>query len=112
MTSVVFLRDSLGFVGFTVSGHSGYSEEGSDIVCAAVSSCCELVLNQLCDSFGFDVGVNIDPERAFVGCDSRKMHANQNSREIIASVIDGFYRTVKDIAMQYPRFVKCTITEV
>ncbi|MFR7477837.1 MAG: ribosomal-processing cysteine protease Prp, partial [Acutalibacteraceae bacterium] len=26
------------FTGFTVKGHAGYSEEGSDIVCAAVSS--------------------------------------------------------------------------
>ncbi len=112
MTSVIFSRDSSGFIGFTVSGHSGYADEGSDIVCAAVSSCCELVLNQLCDSFGFDIDVTVDPERAFVGCDSRKAHAKNNSRDIISSVIDGFYRTVKDIENQYPQFVKCTITEV
>jgi uncharacterized protein YsxB (DUF464 family) len=113
MTSVVFLKDSSSqFVGFSVSGHSGYAVEGSDIVCSAVSSCCELVLNQLCDSFGFDIDVSIDPENAAVGCDSRKEGISKESKIIISNVLDGFYRTVNDIVKEYPRFIKCSITEV
>ena len=37
--------------GFSVSGHSGYAEEGSDIVCAAVSavvSMAEATINDVC----------------------------------------------------------------
>ncbi|MBR5552808.1 MAG: ribosomal-processing cysteine protease Prp [Clostridia bacterium] len=112
MTSVIFSRDSFGFVGFSVSGHSGYAEEGSDIVCSAISSCCELVLNQLCDSFGYNIDVTIDPKRTYIGCDSRNVCQCKESRQIVSGIIDGFYRTVSDISKQYPRFVKCTITEV
>lgn len=113
MTSVVFFKDSSShFVGFTVKGHSGYAVEGSDIVCSAVSSCCELVLNQLCDSFGYDIDVSIDPKNAAVGCDSRRACISQESKIIVSNVLDGFYRTVNDIVNEYPRFVKCTITEV
>ena len=38
MTSVEFRTKDGKFVGVTCSGHSDYAEEGSDIVCAAVSS--------------------------------------------------------------------------
>ena len=113
MTSVVFFKDhSSCFVGFSLKGHSGYADEGGDIVCAGLSSCCEMVLNQLSDSFGFDVDITIDQKTAAVGCDSRKCGTVKESRETISKIIDGFYRTVSDIEKQYPRFVKCSITEV
>ena len=38
MTKVEFFRDGARITGFSVSGHSGYAEEGSDIVCAAISA--------------------------------------------------------------------------
>ena len=44
MTTVKFtLNEKNEITGFSVSGHSGYAEEGSDIVCAAVSSCVQML---------------------------------------------------------------------
>ena len=37
MTTVTFLTEGKRIIGFDAKGHSGYSEEGSDIVCAAAS---------------------------------------------------------------------------
>ncbi len=52
MTNVQIIKKKNNIIGFVVSGHSGYSTEGSDIVCSAISSlaqgCCvglENVLN-------------------------------------------------------------------
>lgn len=36
-------------VGFRIEGHSGYGEEGEDIVCAAVSSAAYLTVNTVTD---------------------------------------------------------------
>jgi hypothetical protein len=38
MIQAVFYKNRSDYIGFTISGHSGYSELGSDIVCAAVSA--------------------------------------------------------------------------
>ena len=38
MTNVTFHRADSRIDGFTVDGHSGYAEAGSDIVCAAISA--------------------------------------------------------------------------
>ncbi|MCR5807661.1 MAG: ribosomal-processing cysteine protease Prp [Oscillospiraceae bacterium] len=55
-----YFKDDDTPVGFKVSGHAGWAESGSDIVCAAVSSAVELTCNTVTDFFGFDcyVGVN------------------------------------------------------
>ena len=37
MTTVTFLTEGKRIIGFDAKGHSGYSEEGSDIVCAAAA---------------------------------------------------------------------------
>ena len=44
MITVTFNCSDNLICGFTISGHSGFSEEGSDIVCAAVST---LVINTI-----------------------------------------------------------------
>ena len=44
MTKVEIFNHDGRIHGFSVSGHSGYAEEGSDIVCAAVSAAVTFVL--------------------------------------------------------------------
>lgn len=114
MTRVILYRDrSERYCGFSVSGHSGYADEGSDIVCAAVSACSELVLAQLCDCFGFDATCQIDPDTASVECVLfANDGANDESRDTADLLLDGFFRTINEFSAQYPRFLTCTITEV
>lgn len=52
------------FSGFEISGHAGYGtaeneHEGTDIVCAAVSSCTMLVCNAITENFGAKAVVNV-----------------------------------------------------
>ena len=66
MIMIKILRHGKNTVGFDVSGHSGYADEGSDIVCAAVSSAvglCESIIN---DSFAAKAEVLVDAELARV----------------------------------------------
>ena len=44
MIKVKFFKNNDGYQGFEVSGHAGYAEYGSDIVCASVSC---LVINTI-----------------------------------------------------------------
>lgn len=38
ITAIIFRNNQNKVTGFEVSGHAGYAEEGSDIICAAVSA--------------------------------------------------------------------------
>ena len=43
MTIITFLTEESRIIGFDAMGHSGWDEEGSDIVCAAITSAIRLV---------------------------------------------------------------------
>ena len=51
MTKCECFRDQERITGFSISGHSGYAEAGSDIVCAAISAAvamAETTINDVC----------------------------------------------------------------
>ena len=52
MTRVEFFDHEGRITGFCCSGHSGYAEEGSDIVCAAVSTAVKLAECTINDVLG------------------------------------------------------------
>ena len=64
MTRCEFFTENDRITGFTISGHSGYAEAGSDIVCAAISaavSMAEATINDVC---GAKAKVRVKDEQA------------------------------------------------
>ena len=59
MTTIVFYTDGKRITGFDAKGHSGYAEEGSDIVCAAVTSAVRLVDATINDVLGLAASVKV-----------------------------------------------------
>ena len=62
MTSVTFLTEESRIIGFDAIGHSGWDEEGSDIVCAAVTSAVRLVESTVNDVMGLCASVKVDEQ--------------------------------------------------
>ena len=61
MINVDFLVDNQGSIlGFQISGHSGFSEFGSDIVCAAVSSAAFMTANTITDILKINAETFVD----------------------------------------------------
>ena len=59
MTSVTFLTEGNRIIGFDATGHSGYGQEGEDIVCAAVTSAVRLVEATVNDVMGLCASVKV-----------------------------------------------------
>jgi uncharacterized protein YsxB (DUF464 family) len=60
MTAVTFFRDGKQITGYEASGHTDYSEAGSDIVCAAVSSALYMAANTLTEIVGARADVIVE----------------------------------------------------
>ena len=61
MINVDFLVDDKGFIlGFQINGHSGFAENGSDIVCAAVSSAAFMTANTITDVLKINAETFVD----------------------------------------------------
>ena len=66
MTSVTFLTEGNRIIGFDATGHSGYGQEGDDIVCAAVTSAVRLVESTVNDVMGLCASVKVCEKSATI----------------------------------------------
>lgn len=57
MICIKIFHSARGQRGFAVSGHAGYAEAGSDIVCAAVTSAVQLTANAITEILSVDAQV-------------------------------------------------------
>lgn len=94
MITVEFFEKKKGFV---ISGHSGYSEEGSDIICASVSSAVYMVANTLAEVVGADIDVKIND--GFM-----EVRIPQFSRETDI-LVEGLRLHITQLSQQYPQYV-------
>lgn len=105
MTKVIFLRRRGQFIGFEATGHSGYADEGSDIVCAAVSAVTQTAAIQAEAVLNMKNAVETDEAGAklrVVGEGGEAWNSSLTSMEIF----------LRELAKQYPKHLTTHITEV
>ena len=66
MITASFRLEGDRIVGFTVKGHSGLAQEGSDVLCAAVTSAVRLTECALNDVLGLEAPVKLREEDAYL----------------------------------------------
>ena len=93
-------------MGFRVTGHSGYSDAGSDIVCAAVSSAAYMTANTVTEILG------LSPELSVSDGDLLLRFKTMTDADRAEDIMNGFCLHIKELREQYPEFIKVTITEV
>ena len=89
--------------GFSVSGHSGYAEAGSDIVCAAVSAVvtmAEATINEVC---GAKAKVRVKEEDARV---TLTLPVSCDEEESIQAVLAGMMLTLCSMRDDYPDYIE------
>ena len=92
MTTVTFLTEGKRIIGFDAKGHSGYSEEGSDIVCAAASMLA-FALAEAVQAAGLKTPPVIES-----GCGGFRLEVSADKRE--QARLDGMFESVKSIASE------------
>ncbi|MBE6964325.1 MAG: ribosomal-processing cysteine protease Prp [Ruminococcaceae bacterium] len=66
MTTITFRTEGDRIIGFDSQGHSGYAEEGADIVCAGITSAIRLVDATINDVLGLAASVKVREENASI----------------------------------------------
>ena len=103
MTRCEFFRENERITGFSVSGHSGYSEAGSDIVCAAISTAvtmAEATINEVC---GAKAKVRVKEEDARI---SLTLPASCEEEDAIQAVLAGLMLYLISLRDEYPDYIE------
>ncbi len=67
MTSVTFFQNESGDItGFRIEGHSGFAEDGTDVVCAAISALAINTINSINELTPDNMDVDMDEDEAYI----------------------------------------------
>lgn len=105
MITVTFNCSDNLICGFKIAGHSGFSEEGSDIVCASVSSAAYMAANTITDIL--HVNAEVTENDGLMILNLSKPEAEKS-----AVVLDGLRLHLTALSEQYTKYIKVKISEV
>lgn len=94
-----FSAESL-LTGFELSGHAG-GEEGTDIVCAAVSSAAYMAANTILEVLHLNPQVTLEDDGGFM-----KVVLNSEESAQAQDILRGFKLHLEGLSEQYPQNVK------
>ena len=67
MTEITFYQTETGdIIGFRSEGHSGYADQGEDIVCAAISALVINTINSINELTDDEMDVDIDDDEGYI----------------------------------------------
>ena len=99
MIKVIFFKSGDNIKGFELSGHSGYAEEGSDIVCSAVSSVAYMVANTVTEIIGVNAEVELD--------DGYMKFIPEKESDEVQTIFKGMAIHLNALAQQYGKYLCC-----
>lgn len=110
MTTICIYKDCGQISGFQLSGHAGYAAAGEDIVCAAISSACEMALNVLAElEPAFSCRIEADGGHISAALVPDQPVINPQACQI---VFRAFAHKMNALAEEYPQYVSVQLSEV
>lgn len=105
MIKLVFKKRNEEIIGFTCNGHSGYASEGSDIVCAAISTLVQNV--EICLSEVLKIKLSLERDDKIAKF-NLKLAKNVNHEEILKAqpIFKSFQISSQRIEKQYKKYLK------
>ena len=105
MTTVQFLKNKSGWLGYYCFGHSGYAKAGNDIICASISTAVQMTATGITAIKKIKAEVVVVEERA-----QFSLVLNEPVKEA-QDMIEMLYVTIQDLVKQYPKYVKLEVIE-
>ena len=109
MTTVRFYVSGGMIAGFEVTGHTGYAEEGSDIVCSAVSALTQTTVLGLTEVLKLPAAVEVKEARIYYMLDRNLSQTTKREAQVL---LETLRLGLSSIADTYGTYLKLQEKEV
>ena len=103
MTRCEFSTEGDRITGFSVSGHSGYAENGNDIVCAVISAVVTMAEATINDVCGAKAKVRVKDEDARI---TLTLPTSCDEEDAVQAVLAGMMLTLCNLRDDYPDYIE------
>ena len=105
MTKLVFFRSGGVFYGFEEQGHTGFGEEGDDILCAALSSMTMLIINTVEVAYASDVEYTVDEGATHIMVRAKaalpEVEEDERKRYAVSGLFLSYYYQLNELLEEY-----------
>ncbi|MBQ4136268.1 MAG: ribosomal-processing cysteine protease Prp [Clostridia bacterium] len=116
MTKVVFYRSGGVFYGFEEQGHTGFGQEGDDILCAALSAMTMLIINTIEVAYASDVEYTIDDETTNIRVRSKaallEFEEDERKRYAVSGLFMSYFYQLNELLEEYYEFLDVEVKDV
>ena len=113
MTKIIFYRSGGVFYGFEEQGHTGYGEEGWDILCSALSAMTMFLINTVEIAYDSSVDYEIDDNTTTIRVRCRaalpEFEADETKRYAVSGIFLGYYQQLSDMLEDYGDYLDVQI---
>ena len=102
MTKVEIFRKNGNIIGYKASGHSGYSEQGSDIICSAISTSLQMTLIGIQEILKLKVDFKIND--GVLDVDLKNISQDKLTQTNILTEAMAMF--LKELTKQYPKYIR------
>lgn len=102
MTKVEIFRKNGNIIGYKASGHSGYSEQESDIICSAISTSLQITLIGIQEVLKLKVDFKIND--GFLDVDLKNISQSKLTQTNILTEAMAIF--LKELTKQYPKYIR------
>ena len=102
MTKVEIFRKNGNIIGYKASGHSGYSEQESDIICSAISTSLQMTLIGIQEILKLKVDFKIND--GFLDVDLKNISQDKLTQTNILTEAMAMF--LKELTKQYPKYIR------
>lgn len=109
MIKITFFKNKNFLTGFEVSGHSGFAEQGKDIVCAAVSGMTQMVVVGLTEIQKLNCNVKKNDKKGYLFCKI----SEKTSEGIYKAqdILNTLKISLEDIVKDYKKYIKLEVKD-
>ena len=105
MTKLVFFRSGGVCYGFEEQGHTGYGEEGDDVLCAALSAMTMLIINTVEVAYASDVDYQIDEGATNIRVRSKaalaEFEEDERKRYAVSGLFMSYFYQLNELVEEY-----------
>ena len=116
MTKLVFYRSGGVFYGFKEQGHTGYGEEGDDVLCAALSAMTMLIINTIEVAYASDVDYDVNEGATRIVVRSKaalpEFEEDERKRYAVSGLFLSYFYQLNDMIEEYYDYLDVEVKDV
>ena len=108
MTKIKFFKKQDMFCGYELSGHTGYADNGEDILCSAISSLTQGVALGITKVCNIRATIVRDEDNGYLKVELPKT-INDNELQKVQVLFETLYISIKDLMVGYSNYISMEV---